>query len=95
MPAGFTRAETNAKAIGDRFTIAGVKIGTTTLTTAQTAATVAHGLGAAPTYVLFNEDDQVAADTITWAATATTLTFTSSNTAAPSTVSYLAAILAT
>ena len=93
MPAGFTRAETNAKALGNAFTIAGVKIGSTTLTTAQTSATVAHGLGAAATFVLFASSAEVAVDTITWASTATTLTFTSTNTAAPDTISYLAAIL--
>jgi hypothetical protein len=93
MPAGFTRAEKNAADFGDEFTAIGVVCGNTTLTTAQVAATIAHGLGAAATFVLFSSTDEVAVDTITWASTATTLTFTSTNTAAPDTISYLAAIL--
>ncbi len=90
MPAGFTRAEANAKDFGDEFTIAGLLIANSALTTAQTTVAVAHGLGAAPTFVLVKG---TTASSISWTAGATTITFTSTETNAPETISYLAAIL--
>lgn len=65
-----------------------VIIGTHTFTATEETLAVAHGLPAAPTFVLVSQANGGVVD---WSATATTLTF-SQQTAAAQAISYIAGV---
>lgn len=89
---------TNAGALLDLFTNAGLVAGSGTLTTTDAAIGVAHGLGATPDFVLAFSSEATgagaAAGKFGYAANATTITFTKADTGATETFSYIAGILA-
>lgn len=91
MPSPFSNGVQNADKVFDILAEGKVKAGASALTTAQTSVAIAHGLGAAPDFVLVTDSANVHPS---WAATATTLTITSAETNAASRVSYIAGILA-
>lgn len=94
----YTNGAQNAATIFDLFQEGKVTAGSGTLTTTDAAIGVAHGLGAAPDFVLITSSLAVGAGASAgkfgWAANATTITFTKADTGAIETFSYLAGILA-
>jgi hypothetical protein len=100
MPSPFSQGAQNADTAFSTFVDGDVTFFNSSLTTAQTIATVAHGLSAAPDFVLVTHDsgDDIAstiatAGLIGWSATATTLTLTCDNTAGSAVLSVFAANL--
>ena len=71
-----------------------VVTGVSTATTGDIAILVAHGLGAAPDFVLAMDSAVVAAShaNLSWSATATTITFTRGDTTNAGTISYILGI---
>jgi hypothetical protein len=92
MPSPFSNGAQNADKAFSHFANGDVTFLNVALTTIQTIGTAAHGLSAAPDFVLVNGSAVTANSTngIGWSADATTLTVTVDNTAAPVTVSVLA-----
>jgi hypothetical protein len=98
MASPFSNGVQNADKAFDIFAEGKVKAGSGTLTTTDAAIGIAHGLGAAPDFVLVSDSLAVgagaAAGKIGWAANATTITFTKADTGAQETFSYIAGKLA-
>jgi hypothetical protein len=96
MPSPFSLGAQNADKAFSRFVSGDVTFLNGALTTLQTVGTVAHGLSAAPDFVILQTDAMTGASTTTtngitgWSATATTLTYTCDNTAAAQVVSIIA-----
>jgi len=72
-----------------------ILISTATLTTADVAFPVAHGLSATPDFVLFtgSNDSASIVEGMSWTANATTLTFLKVDTQDTAIVSYIAGVL--
>ena len=88
-----TLAGQNAKSIGVNFQLAKVKVGSATFTATSVADTLAHGLGAAPDFVLITGSGETAGTTYKWTSDTTTLTLTRATTVGAETWSYFLAIL--
>jgi hypothetical protein len=71
-------------------------VGVLSLTTTETSVELAHGLGAAPTFVLAGlgtiASEGADQNTVSWEATATTVTFTAPSTAGSKTIAYMIAL---
>ncbi len=110
MPSPFSLGVQNADAIFDTSTLDAanitamakvaiafddILISTATLTTADVALGVAHGLSAAPDFVLFtgSNDSASIVEGMSWTADATTLTFLKVDTQDTAIVSYIAGVL--
>jgi hypothetical protein len=95
MPSPFSLGAQNADNAFSTFIDGDVTFFSVAMTTAQTQSDVAHGLSAAPDFVIVgNGNASVAGDQETgWSATATTLTVIALDTAASNTVSVFAANL--
>jgi hypothetical protein len=94
MPSPFSNGAQNADKAYSKFANGDVTFFTMALTTLQTVATAAHGLSAAPDFVLASHTNVGAVATsggIGWSATATTLTVTSNDTLASGTLTVFAA----
>ena len=78
MGSPYTKGLLNAEDFGDTFNLNKIYVARKTTTTAGTAATVTHGLGATPTYVLATCNTKA----ITYSSGATTITFTKASTGA-------------
>ncbi len=75
MPSPFSLGAQNADRVFDGFVDGDVGVGAHTFTTAETVYTVAHGMSAAPDWVLLTcSDAAIGAEGLGWSATATTLT---------------------
>jgi hypothetical protein len=98
MPSPFSNGVQNADKIFDLFSDGLVTAGSATLTTADAAMGIAHGLGATPDFVIAMSSLAVGAGAASgkfgWSAGATTITFTKADTGAPETFSYIVAKLA-
>ena len=71
----FTKGAQNAAALGDGLVIGDITIFSVSVTTAQTESAVAHGLSAAPDWVLISSNvAALGGEGLGWEATATTLT---------------------
>lgn len=94
----YTKGSQAAAKLFGALTVSAATAGTGTLTTTDAAIGIAHGLGAAPDFVLLSSSLAVgagaAAGKFGWAANATTITFTKADTGASETFSYIAAVLA-
>lgn len=95
MPSPFSQGAQNADKAYSAFVDGDVTFFTVALTTIQTIGTAAHGLSAAPDFVLMSNSAAGAASAngTGWSATATTLTVTSDNTGAAETITVFAANL--
>lgn len=91
----YTKGAQNAAALGDGLVYGDITIFSVAMTTAQTEAAVAHGLSAAPDWVLLGGNTAaLAGEGLGWSATATTLTIVKTDTnGGDLTVSVLAANL--
>jgi len=91
MVSPYSLGAQNAKTAFGVFVDGDLLAGAVTLTTAQTQATVAHGLSAAPDFCLMGIDAAASGgEGIGWSATATTLTIIQIDTQLGAVVSYLA-----
>jgi hypothetical protein len=95
MPSPFSLGAQNADNAFSTFVDGDVTFFNVALTTLQTIGTVAHGLSAAPDFVLLQGSSQELAASVgtAWSATATTLTVIHDATAADETISVFAANL--
>jgi len=97
MPGPYSKGAQNAEKAFELLNYKKVIIGVSTATTGDAVITVAHGLGAAPDFVLANDSTVGAASgfldvQLSWTATATTISFTRCDTAANGTISYMLGI---
>jgi hypothetical protein len=88
MPSPFSNGAQNADKAFSRFVNGDVTFFTITMTTIQTVGTVAHGLSAAPDFVIASSSNPAVAGGggVGWSATATTLTVTQNDTLATTTL---------
>jgi len=84
----------NAAQIGAEFTLGKILMGTATFNATSTADTLAHGLGAAPTFVLLQNVGETGGRELTWSSDTTTLTVTRATTVAAEVWCYFIGILA-
>lgn len=89
----YTLAGKNASDIGASFQLGKIVVGSATFTATSVADTLAHGLGAAPDFVLITPSGETAGDTYKWTSDTTTLTVTRETTVAAETWSYMLGIL--
>ena len=94
MPGPYTRGAQNADKAFEVLNAGKIVVGVTTATTTDAAVSLAHGLGAAPDFVIAMDSSVVAAAhaNLSWAANATTITFTRGDTTNAGTVSYILGI---
>ena len=92
MPSPFSLGVQNADEAFDAFADNGMAVGSVSMTTAETESAVAHGMSAAPDWVLLTGNTALlAGEGLGWAATATTLTIVKTDTNGGNlTVSYIA-----
>jgi hypothetical protein len=95
MPSPFSLGAQNADNAFSTFVDGDVTFFSVTMTTAQTQSDVAHGLSAAPDFVLVTGATQGggADDGVGWSSDATTITVIATDTSATNTVSVFAANL--
>lgn len=95
MPSPFSQGAQNADTAFSTFVDGDVTFFNISLTTLQTIGTVAHGLSAAPDFVILGLGDLDAAASAgsSWSATATTLTVSHDNTLVDETIAVFAANL--
>jgi hypothetical protein len=88
MPTPFTNGAQNADKLFSKFANGDVTFFTMATTTIQTVATAAHGLSAAPDFVIvgLGSLDAAASAGSSWSATATTLTVSHDNTLVAETI---------
>ena len=93
MPSPFSQGAQNADKAFSQFANGDVTFFTVTLTTLQTVGTTAHGLSAAPDFVILGLGalDSAASVGASWSATATTLTVSHDCTTAIENISVFAA----
>jgi len=75
---GFTKAETNAKTIGDVFAIGDVLFGSASFGAASTTDVITHGLSTTPDFVIATTAENTTAPS--WTANTTSVTFTRAGT---------------
>ena len=93
MPAGaFGTGLTNAESCFDNFVIGEIVFATANMTTADTALGIAHGMSAAPDFVIFTGSNSSASivEGMSWTANATTLSFLKVDTQDTAIISYIA-----
>jgi hypothetical protein len=83
----------NAAAFAALFTAAGIKAGKLTFGNAATTDVLAHGLGAAPDFVILSRELS-GVEALTWAADTTDLTVTRTTTTNSEDWSYIVGVLA-
>ena len=95
MSSPFSQGAQNADKAFSQFVDGDVTFFSVSLTTIQTQSSVAHGLSAAPDFVIaagqYAGAASAASDLIGWSATATTLTVIANNTVAADVISVFAA----
>jgi hypothetical protein len=72
--AGFTKAETNAKILGDAFDLNDLTLGAASFGTSATTDVITHGLTGTPDFVLATRAE--GGDVLSYAANSTSVTFT-------------------
>ena len=88
-----TLAGKNAKDLGVLFQLGKIKAGSATFNATSVADTLAHGLGAAPDFVLLQSAGEAAGRELTWSSDTTTLTVARATTVAAEAWSYFIGIL--
>jgi hypothetical protein len=91
----YTLAQQNSDSIGDVFLLGDVLVTSVTYAnTASSTATITHGLSAAPTWVLWQSNDNVPIMTYTANTTSITFTRTATTTSGTARVDVLAGVKA-
>lgn len=83
----------NAKNLGDLFQLDKFTAGSATFNATSVADTLAHGLGAAPDFVILQSAGEAAGRELTWSSDTTTLTVTRATTVGAEVWSYFIGIL--
>ena len=89
----YTLAGKNSADFGALFQLGKLIGGSLTFNATTTTDTIAHGLGAAPDFVILTFSGETSGDTYTWTSDTTTLTVTRETTVGAETWSYLLGIL--
>lgn len=92
MPSPFSLGAQNADQVFDNFVDGDIIFATALMTTADVALGVAHGLSAAPDFVIFMGSNSSAsiAEGMSWTSDATTITFLKVDTQDTAIISYIA-----
>lgn len=92
MASPYSQGAQNAVSVFDNFPFGDITFATALMTTADIALGVAHGLSAAPDFVIFMGSNSSAsiAEGMSWTSDATTLTFLKVDTQDTAIISYIA-----
>ena len=91
--AGVITGLTDANTFMNLFTATKITAGSATFNATSTDDTLAHGLGAAPDFVILQSAGEAAGRELTWSSDTTTLTVTRATTVAAEAWSYIIGIL--